>query len=161
MTYYADLTPYSYFHLELEQENTFNVGWLSGIHEFPTGTVEEIFTERLWQFCGFPVQQTRGFHNCGFCGYLFRQLRVTHEGLELELGSAEIRVFGEDGKIYAAPDLIYHYVISHEYRPPDEFIAAVLNTPLADSYDYKQFLRRIGLDDSYERFLRQTGLDED
>ncbi len=30
------------------------------------------------------------------------------------------------GKVYAAPSLVHHYVVAHDYRPPDEFIAAVL-----------------------------------
>ncbi|MCX7805518.1 MAG: hypothetical protein N3A38_10060 [Planctomycetota bacterium] len=38
----------------------------------------------------------------------------------------EIRVLGRDGKIYAAPTLIYHYVVAHKYRPPQEFIDAVM-----------------------------------
>jgi hypothetical protein len=28
--------------------------------------------------------------------------------------------------VFAAPSLVYHYVAAHDYRPPDEFIAAVL-----------------------------------
>jgi hypothetical protein len=46
----------------------------------------------------------------------------------LSLGSAEIRVPGSGGRIYAAPDLIYHYVEAHGYRPPDEFVEAVMAT---------------------------------
>jgi CheY-like chemotaxis protein len=36
-----------------------------------------------------------------------------------------MRVAG-NGKVYAAPWLVHHYVVAHNYRPPDEFIAAVL-----------------------------------
>jgi hypothetical protein len=36
-----------------------------------------------------------------------------------------MRVAGES-TVYAAPVLIHHYVVAHDYRPPDEFIAAVL-----------------------------------
>jgi hypothetical protein len=43
-------------------------------------------------------------------------------------GSAEIRVVGV-GRVYAAPDLIGHYVEAHGYCPPEEFIAAVLGGP--------------------------------
>ena len=28
--------------------------------------------------------------------------------------------------VYAAPSLVHHYVVAHDYRPPDGFIAAVL-----------------------------------
>ena len=30
------------------------------------------------------------------------------------------------GIVYAAPSLVHHYVVAHEYRPPDGFIVAVL-----------------------------------
>ena len=40
-------------------------------------------------------------------------------------GNGEIRV--SDGNVmYAAPTLIYHYVVAHAYLPPEAFIAAVL-----------------------------------
>jgi hypothetical protein len=42
------------------------------------------------------------------------------------LGSAEIRVPGKSGIQYACPNMIYHYLQDHNYRPPDEFITAVL-----------------------------------
>jgi hypothetical protein len=44
------------------------------------------------------------------------------------LGSAEIWVpaLGQ-AVIYAAPDLIYHYVKEHRYLPPADFINAVLS----------------------------------
>jgi hypothetical protein len=41
-------------------------------------------------------------------------------------GSAEIIVPGRDGKVYRAPTLIGHYVGRHRYRPPREFVEAVL-----------------------------------
>lgn len=46
------------------------------------------------------------------------------------LGSAEIRVKAKDGRIYAAPNLIYHYVAEHDYDPPKEFIEALLQRSL-------------------------------
>ncbi len=63
-------------------------------------------------------------------------------GGELVLGSAEIRVFGSNGVTYAAPDMIYHYVAEHEYKPPDEFIEAVLYGPLPDTVEYKVLLAK-------------------
>jgi len=55
----------------------------------------------------------------------------------LKLGSAEIRVVGQDGTVYAAPDLIYHYVVVHDYRPPEEFIQAVMETPLPGTQEHE------------------------
>ena len=47
----------------------------------------------------------------------------------LYLGSAEIRVFGPRGKIYAAPNLLFHYVTAHHYKPPVEFLQALALAP--------------------------------
>jgi hypothetical protein len=47
----------------------------------------------------------------------------------MNLGSAEIRVFGKRGKIYAAPNMLYHYVTAHQYKPPDEFLHALKESP--------------------------------
>jgi hypothetical protein len=41
------------------------------------------------------------------------------------LGNGEIIVKGEDGRRYAAPTLILHYIEAHHYLPPEEFIQAV------------------------------------
>lgn len=53
-------------------------------------------------------------------------IKVTHDGTTLLLGSAEIRVPSRLGVVYAAPDMIYHYIKDHDYVPPQEFIDAVL-----------------------------------
>jgi hypothetical protein len=55
----------------------------------------------------------------------------TLNGHTVCLGSAEVRVVGA-GVTHAAPDLIYHYVVRHEYRPPEEFIRAVLGQDVSN-----------------------------
>lgn len=56
---------------------------------------------------------------------------VVVDAEESILGSAEIRVGLPGGRWYAAPNLVYHYVTAHNYRPPDEFIEAVLHGDVA------------------------------
>ncbi|BCU78007.1 hypothetical protein [Luteolibacter sp. LG18] len=53
------------------------------------------------------------------------KVREFRDGCEQSFGSAEIRVRGADGVVYGAPDLIYHYVVAHDYLPPAAFIEAV------------------------------------
>lgn len=48
--------------------------------------------------------------------------------VQRRLGSAEIAV-ATSATSFAAPDLILHYVRTHGYRPPAEFIQAVLDGP--------------------------------
>jgi hypothetical protein len=40
------------------------------------------------------------------------------------------------GLLFAAPEMLSHYVEAHGYRPPDEFIVAVLQSPLPGTAEY-------------------------
>ncbi|MGZ7445796.1 ankyrin repeat domain-containing protein [Paenibacillus sp. TH7-28] len=63
------------------------------------------------------------------------------------LGSSEIRVITEDGKQkFAAPSMILHYVIDHNYCPPEEFISAVINGPKPGSNEYETYEKRYNID---------------
>ncbi len=37
--------------------------------------------------------------------------------------------------IYAAPDLVYHYVTEHRYLPPEGFFRAVMNASESQEWD--------------------------
>lgn len=104
-----------------------NIGWLDSKHPFNQRKSDELFLDKLFDFCLNRVNQTRGYHLCPFCKSGFG-LNVRRNKKKIILGSAEIRVKGNNGKIYAAPNLIYHYVESHNYCPPIEFVEAVLNS---------------------------------
>jgi hypothetical protein len=130
MTYYADLTPYSYLPEAVPEGTTvLNIGWLDGEHPFPTGQPPERFAERLGVLCAeHPVVRTRGAHWCELCTEEEADYPVVEDvdGTAVALGSAEIRVADPAGVVLAAPDLVYHYVIKHGYLPPEPFIEAVL-----------------------------------
>jgi hypothetical protein len=114
VTFFADLTPYTYFHPEEGPAGTVNVGWLDPRHPYTTGATSAKFRQTLRQLCRRRMKQTRGFQPCYFCRGPYRP----H-------GSPEIRMPGRR-RVYAAPELVYHYVAAHGYRPPEEFVAAVL-----------------------------------
>jgi hypothetical protein len=65
--------------------------------------------------------------------------------VRLLLGSAEIRVFSNEGRIYAAPNLLFHYVCEHHYRPPKEFVQALRTGPRPPSQAYFDALMRRNL----------------
>jgi hypothetical protein len=66
----------------------------------------------------------------GLRGYSTMILGVHPDtGERMRLGYAEIRVFGKPGKVYAAPNMIYHYVTVHHYKPPAEFVQALKDEP--------------------------------
>ncbi|ONI84449.1 hypothetical protein ALI144C_14930 [Actinosynnema sp. ALI-1.44] len=112
MTYYADLTPYRY---TLADQAMVNVGWLEPGHEYTRGHVPVRLVDALLKLGTRPRNKLRGFHFCGFCNH-YR-------------GSGEIHVVGPTGTRYAAPLLVIHYIFAHGYRPPAEFVDAVL-TPM-------------------------------
>ena len=124
--YYPDLTLYCYFE-DGRDPNTLNIGWLDAQHPFPKKKAMEELLDALFERCLDSDVQTRGFHQCEFCDSpKFGSMNVSRGGREAWLGSAEITVNGKDGKVYAAPNLIYHYVAAHDYDPPEEFKAALM-----------------------------------
>ena len=127
MTYFDDLSQYSY--LPEEEEDILNVGWLDKDHAFPRGVTSDEFIERLaWLSIYSSVKQTPGIHGCMLCPVAaFGFHNISHEGKSHILGSAEIRVKGNRAT-YAAPDLLIHYVLAHEYLPPEDFVSGVIMT---------------------------------
>jgi hypothetical protein len=119
--------------------------------------------EAVWQYCKFPVAQMRGRHECEFCWSQLPQpsdkasllaalrdhdnrvWRSERNGETLFLGSAEIRVFGSDELIYAAPTLIYHYISIHHYKPPEEFLRALKESPKPPDPVYLRRLKKLNL----------------
>lgn len=133
--YFEDLTKYEY----MTTENSRNVGWLEKGHFINKGAVPDEFVKKLWKYLRYPVQVCRGFHVCDFCKITKTGVpTVTYKGETREVGYYEIRVWDENGDMYAAPSLILHYILAHGYEPPQEFIDAVINSPDASSEEYYQ-----------------------
>jgi len=118
-----------------------NIGWLDGSHPYPTGSVSDTLLERLWPYCRYCIQEFRGVHTCEIChepGFI----KVRRGAEELLLGSAEIRVPGQGGVVYAAPNFIYHYIVEHQYRPPQAFIDAVMQGMSPDADEYQALIKQ-------------------
>ncbi|AKF06695.1 hypothetical protein DB32_003844 [Sandaracinus amylolyticus] len=101
------------------------------------------------------VNSTRGLHDCELCARPENTFFKRDAGLLL--GSGEIRVFSPEGDVFAAPNLIYHYVNDHKYRPPLQFIRAVAEGPVPFSDEYSRLLDAMGLI-WRENPLREGGL---
>ena len=124
MSYYADLTPYEYSDSDHEMSN---IGWLAIGHNFEVGDVSSGFVDALTLCAVESFHETRGFHSCEFCAEESPVRVKRPDGSRyVSLGMAEIHVAGANGQRYAAPDLIVHYVLAHNYRPPEEFQRAVI-----------------------------------
>jgi len=107
------------------------IGWLGVGHSFTVGSVAEAFVERLrahiidaWQPCF-----AAGKHHCEFCTD------------RLVGGSANIW-FPTQRLKFVVPELIVHYIEFHCYRPPDEFIEAVMACPPQGSDEFFNLLSR-------------------
>lgn len=128
--HYPDLSPYVYRELPARREPRLNVGWLDPCAPFTAGEVPEAFLESLWDI--WTVERgwvmTRGFHVCPFCPPAsdddprLCQIVVRH-GEERWSGSCEIYVPSSEA-VYHAPDLLFHYIVAHRYRPPQVFVDA-------------------------------------
>jgi hypothetical protein len=166
MTYFRDLSDYSLLKAgavrpetarllwlghaapdsaQLRHGGTKNVGWLDAKHNYDRQVPSEELLEVLWAYCKISVVQTRGIHRCELCVER-ESKRVRRGDEELVLGSAEIRVFSNSGVIYAAPNLIYHYVAAHDYCPPDEFLRALKDGAGPGNKEYFDRLAEIGLE---------------
>jgi hypothetical protein len=122
--YFQDLSPYTYLNREPDP-NLLTVGWLDAEHEFPKGKVPESLLMKVLALCFNPINPTRGIHPSPFVQNSPLGYPVEYKGKRMGLGSAEIRVLGNNGKTYAAPNLIYHYIKDCGYLPPQEFLDAL------------------------------------
>jgi hypothetical protein len=135
MTWFEDLTPYSYSTIVFPTGETpasfvppLNVGWLEDGHSFPQGAVPGAFAARLRALVTHSLtQQLRGWHNCNLCPGTGTMVNGSRDESHPR-GNGEIRAVGVDGTRYAAPLLVEHYVTVHQYAPPRVFIDAVLRT---------------------------------
>jgi len=144
MAHFEDLSKYSYW--ACGSLEVLNVGWLeqSGLATaLPTGEHLDL----LWEHCKIAVEQTRGFYLCLLCPEPQRGIvYASRNGMSLHLGSAEIRVISADGRVYAAPNLIYHSVHTHHYKLPEEFVAALQTGLVPGSKEYFESLDALGVD---------------
>lgn len=118
--YFKDLTPYTYG----GSRGELNVGWLDTSEPYNKAPIPAEFVFALQKFKkdAAVTKRTKGFHICPFC--------------EKASSSNEIRAFSKDGKVYAAPYMIFHYIEAHGYAPPVEFMDAIVNglEPGTDEY---------------------------
>jgi hypothetical protein len=136
--HYADLSNYAYY-LKKPVDSVRNVGWLDAAYEFDVGAVPDGFLEKLEAIiCSIGslnahVNKIRGVHSCSVCGEL-GPFEIGSNNVVL--GASELWIPDvESGLYWAAPSLIYHYVRDHGYRPPDEFIKAVMAMNLESGFN--------------------------
>jgi len=108
---------------------------LSKDHLFATGAVSPEFVEAFRKHINEAWQPVvaGGVHECEFCA-------PRADGRFIGSGS-NLWVPG-DGVVYVAPALILHYIEAPVYRPPEGFIAAVLDCPKQRSEAYRNRMQK-------------------
>ena len=115
------------------------IGWLSRSCPYPRETMvsslRDVVLNQLRQglYCGFHC----GVHVCEFCYQKDNPGKVIDLGSEMFIrgyptGNGVIIVPGER-YLFVAPTMLGHYIEHHDYRPPAEFITALLDCPDCNS----------------------------
>lgn len=150
MTYFKVLSIYAYGGNKANWPLENNVGWLGPGHSFPTAASTEPLLDFVWKFCRVMVNPMRGIHPCHLCiannsrTPPFESHYFERNGEKLLLSSAEIPSFSNRGAIFAAPNLIYHYISAHHYQPPEEFIESLTEGLCPPDPEYFARLEKLG-----------------
>jgi hypothetical protein len=121
---YDDLSDYTYDISPFKLPGVVNVGWIDVKSQYPRGSVSAVILQKLKDAAAGSevfnplVDAVREFPKCDICG----DLRLPYKGGVFK--NSELWVPG-GGIIFASPISILHYIESHNYLPPAEFIAAV------------------------------------
>ncbi len=101
------------------------VGWIEEAG-FPTGAVPDEFVEAL--IAAYPSKVvpdgTRGWHVCTLCNVEIP--KEEWKGKKVDVAGSGQYLVRDGNTVYMAPALLLHYILSHQYRPPQAFIDAVL-----------------------------------
>jgi len=132
MTHIRDLEPCTYFGTKASR-CLVAVGWLDARVSYERGPASTHFVEKLallahdaWEFSVFC-----GSHRC------------TLDSCESRPSESRNLFIPTDAFIYAAPQMVLHYVQDHSYSPPPAFVSAVLDCPTMNSDEYLATLIRI------------------
>ena len=134
MTFYKDLSKCDYFGSWTEV--LLAVGWLEPGEDYAKGPVSEEVLSRLGELLENPVQVTMNWsiverHLCRFC--LQNGVRTPaiadFENRAIALGRRNLFVASEHKWVYVCPSTLLHYIVKHNYCPPEDFQRAVLACP--------------------------------
>jgi len=140
--YIPDLAKYLPEWGEGEKEmNLIAVGWLDIDFPYPKGEISIDAQDKLEQFCSNAMIRNFGVEFCSLCSKdEFVTVPLKFGKIIQLFGTYEIRIPSSDGKkVYAAPDFILHHVITHNYKPPQEFLDSLLIAPLPGTPEFEKF----------------------
>lgn len=127
--------------------NVYNIGWLGKSSDHDINYSNLSLIDKLKCLLKRErVNLTRGITLCSLCSKGENRIRVDIDGDSLLLGISEVWIpNGVQNKIFAAPDLIIHFIEKHNYRPPQEFIEAIESFDLTSAWSgeeaYNKYLK--------------------
>jgi hypothetical protein len=142
MTHYRDLALCQYGDEALNADAwrvpLLAIGWLESPFPYRLGRVPPDFRSRLDALAGGAERHSYGYHHWGFhtCSWCVVAFRIPPE----QPWSQDSLWVPGNGVVYVAPIGIPHYVAAHGYRPPTEFIEAVMRCPEYGSIAYEAAL---------------------
>lgn len=106
------------------------VGWLHRDHPYTKGAVPPAFLTRLNEFISrfshtgdlFCFPGCGGLHTCECCK---------------AFSGGDNYGVPRENLLFVFPEMIVHYIEKHGYKPPDEFLAAVLASPYPDTEEFE------------------------
>ena len=124
MTYYADEEEIPATAQPSGNTTRLAFGWLDAEHDFRQGPRPAHVVRRLEDAVRDPVARTRSWFQCPLCPLTGIGPTVHHAatGEELLLGNATVEVPGREGRVWRAPSLVLHFVVTHDYLPPDALL---------------------------------------
>ena len=140
MAYFEDLTTYRYG--GAPETGVLHIGWLDHHHTFPQAEPAPELLDRIWAHSPYAFASCLGHHTCDLCQQA--SMTYSHRGQSLMLGSAELRIGTQTGLVYAAPNLLFHYVRDHHYAPPAAFVEALRASPTPGSEAFDTQMKSLG-----------------
>jgi hypothetical protein len=133
--FFRDLAPYEY-DLPSKVPNVFMIGWLDDNAEFERGEADVAFLNALRSlYPSHQVNKMRGYHKCQLC-HTTKNKGAIEASIDVDLGSAELWIPSSDKSvIFAAPDMILHYIETHQYSPPASYKQAVIQEAKDSSWN--------------------------
>ena len=124
--FFRDLTDYEY-QVPRKVPNVLMIGWLDDNTEFERAEADAPFLNALRSlYPSHQVNKMRGYHKCQLCDAT-KNKGVMEASIGANLGSAELWIPSADKSvIFAAPDMIIHYIETHQYSPPASYKQAVI-----------------------------------
>ncbi len=144
--YFNDLSSYSYY-LDGEVNAIKNIGWIHYGKPYTTGSTPSSFKNKIESIfidkkkCDYTFNLIRSNSPCNLCN---KEIYLNNGRWDDPLGICEILIPSlEDGKFYASPSLIIHYIKEHNYAPPQEYIDSVMQVDLNKSFDANECFERL------------------